>query len=141
MPCLFFILFKLILLYTTLIGNTNCINVLNTVSIYYSVRIRIDFYLDQNVQHLYDFKRKTNSQEEAITQMGYPLEKYKFHTEDKYTLGLERIPYSKYGNRSIGKPILLLHGIFSSSYLFTISNKSLSKSFNKGFFLTLKTFI
>lgn len=69
--------------------------------------------------------------------MGYPLEKYKLHTQDKYTLGLERIPYSKRGNRSIGKPILLLHGLFSSSYAFAFTNKSLSKSFVKRFLLLL----
>lgn len=59
--------------------------------------------------------------------MGYPFEKYKLQTEDKYTLGLERIPYSKHGNRTVGKPILLIHGLFISSYVFVFSNQSLSK--------------
>lgn len=60
--------------------------------------------------------------------MGYPLEKYKLQTQDMYTLGLERIPYSKYGNQTIGKPIVLIHGLFLSSYVFVFLNKSLSKS-------------
>lgn len=59
--------------------------------------------------------------------MGYPLEKYKLQTQDKYTLGLERIPYSKHGDQIIGKPIVLIHGLFLSSYVFVFLNESLSK--------------
>ncbi|XP_015364414.1 PREDICTED: lipase 3-like [Diuraphis noxia] len=66
--------------------------------------------------------------EESIIQLGYPLEKYKLQTQDKFTLGLERIPYSKTGDRTIGKPILLMHGLFLSSYIFSNTNKSLSYS-------------
>lgn len=42
-------------------------------------------------------------------------------------VGLERIPYGKTGNKTIGKPILLLHGLYGTSMYFTLSNISLSK--------------
>ncbi|XP_027844376.2 gastric triacylglycerol lipase-like [Aphis gossypii] len=69
--------------------------------------------------------------EESVNQSGYPLEKYKLQTLDKFILGLERIPFSKNGDRTIGKPILLMHGLFLSSYVFTNTNKSLSYSLSE----------
>lgn len=42
-------------------------------------------------------------------------------------LGFERIPYSKNGNKTIGKPIILLHGLYGTSMFYTLSNKSLGK--------------
>lgn len=64
---------------------------------------------------------------------GYPLETYQVWTQDKYLLGLERIPYHKkhFANDTIGKPVLLLHGLYLSSAIFTLNNSSLSKSVNK----------
>ncbi|XP_025404970.1 gastric triacylglycerol lipase-like [Sipha flava] len=41
-------------------------------------------------------------------------------------VGLERIPYGKSGNKTIGKPILLLHGLYGTSMYYTLSNISLS---------------
>lgn len=58
---------------------------------------------------------------------GYPVETYEVETEDHYMVGLERIPYSKNGNKTIGKPIILLHGLYGTSMFYTLSNKSLSK--------------
>lgn len=42
-------------------------------------------------------------------------------------LGMERIPYSKYGNKTIGKPVILLSGMFASSIVYVSHNKSLGK--------------
>lgn len=64
---------------------------------------------------------------DQILSNGYPLETYATETKDNYMLGLERIPYSKYGNKTIGKPVLLLHGLYGTSMFYTLSNKSLSK--------------
>nr|AKM28433.1 gastric triacylglycerol lipase 1 [Aphis gossypii] len=61
-----------------------------------------------------------------IKELGYPLMTYQVWTADKYLLGLERIPHSKHRNESIGKPVLLLHGLYLSSAIFTINNSSLS---------------
>ncbi|XP_050424541.1 lipase 3-like isoform X3 [Adelges cooleyi] len=61
-----------------------------------------------------------------VREHGYPLKTYKFWTPDKYLLGLERIPYSKDGNGTIGRPVLLLHGLFLSSVIFTLNSSSLS---------------
>lgn len=62
-----------------------------------------------------------------MTQMGYPFEKYKLQTPDRFTLGLERIPYSKNRDRTIGKPVLLVHGLFMSSNVYVLTNNSLGK--------------
>lgn len=56
------------------------------------------------------------------------METYSVETEDHYMLGLERIPYSKNGNKIIGQPILLLHGLYGTSMFYTLSNKSLGKN-------------
>ncbi|XP_001951191.1 gastric triacylglycerol lipase [Acyrthosiphon pisum] len=62
-----------------------------------------------------------------IKEYGYPLMTYQVWTADKYQLGIERIPYSKLrSNASTGKPVLLLHGLYLSSAIFTINNSSLS---------------
>ncbi|XP_026805905.1 gastric triacylglycerol lipase-like [Rhopalosiphum maidis] len=95
------ILCKLFLIFTSLIGHAICSNVAPL------------------------------NTEESVNQSGYPLEKYKLQTLDKFTLGLERIPYSKNGDRTIGKPILLMHGLFLSSFVFTNTNKSLSYSLSE----------
>lgn len=54
------------------------------------------------------------------------MEKYEVETKDNYMIGLERIPYSKNGNKTIGKPVLLLHGLYGTSMYYTLNNKSLS---------------
>lgn len=59
-----------------------------------------------------------------IKEFGYPLETYEVWTDDRAHLGLERIPHN--GNTVIGKPVLLMHGLFSDSYIFTANNSSLS---------------
>lgn len=62
-----------------------------------------------------------------IKEFGYPLMMYQIWTVDKYHLGLERIPYSKYrSNATTGRPVLLVHGLYLSSAIFTINNSSLS---------------
>ncbi|VVC27320.1 Alpha/beta hydrolase fold-1,Alpha/Beta hydrolase fold,Lipase, eukaryotic [Cinara cedri] len=63
-----------------------------------------------------------------IKLFGYPLETYQVWTRDNYLLGLERIPHhGKHGaNGIIGKPVLLLHGLYLSSAIFTLNNSSLS---------------
>lgn len=68
-----------------------------------------------------------NLKADQILGNGYPLEIYETETKDHYMLGLERIPYSKNGNKTIGKPIILLHGLYGTSMFFTLTNKSLSK--------------
>lgn len=43
-------------------------------------------------------------------------------------VGLERIPYGKnVTNPKIGKPIILLHGLYGTSMFFTLSKKALGK--------------
>lgn len=64
---------------------------------------------------------------EKIKASGYPLKTYSYQTEDNFMLGMERIPYSKYGNRTIGKPVILLSGMFASSIVYVSHNKSLGK--------------
>lgn len=64
---------------------------------------------------------------EKIKASGYPLKMYEFKSEDNYFLGMERIPYSKYGNNTIGKPVILLSGMFASSLVFVSHNKSLGE--------------
>ncbi|XP_022170231.1 gastric triacylglycerol lipase-like [Myzus persicae] len=62
-----------------------------------------------------------------IKEFGYPLMTYQVKTVDKYQLGIERIPHSKHrSNPRPGKPVLLLHGLYLSSAIFTINNSSLS---------------
>ncbi|XP_050519804.1 uncharacterized protein LOC126893533 [Daktulosphaira vitifoliae] len=57
---------------------------------------------------------------------GYPIEIHQILTKDNYVVGLERIPHGKNSNRTIGKAIILLHGLFGSSIQFTLVNNSLS---------------
>lgn len=64
---------------------------------------------------------------DQIISNGYPVETHETETKDHYMIGLERIPYSKNGNKTIGKPIILLHGLYGTSMFYTLSNKSLSK--------------
>lgn len=52
---------------------------------------------------------------------------YAFRTEDNFMLGMERIPYSKYGNKTVGKPVILLSGMFASSIIYVSHNKSLGE--------------
>ncbi|CAI6349310.1 unnamed protein product [Macrosiphum euphorbiae] len=68
----------------------------------------------------------TFSTADQIIGNGYPVETYAVETKDHYMVGLERIPYSKNGNKTIGKPIILLHGLYGTSMFYTLSNKSLS---------------
>ncbi|XP_026806196.1 gastric triacylglycerol lipase-like [Rhopalosiphum maidis] len=62
---------------------------------------------------------------EKIKASGYPLKMYEYQTEDHFMLGMERIPYSKYGNKTIGKPVILLSGMFATSIVYVSHNKSL----------------
>ncbi|XP_060867445.1 uncharacterized protein LOC132942812 [Metopolophium dirhodum] len=62
---------------------------------------------------------------EKIKNSGYPLKMYEYQTEDHFMLGMERIPYSKYGNKTIGKPVILLSGMFATSIVYVSHNKSL----------------
>lgn len=52
---------------------------------------------------------------------------HEYQTEDNYMMGMERIPYSKYGNKTVGKPIMLLSGVFTTSIVYVSHNKSLGK--------------
>lgn len=77
--------------------------------------------------YIFSFFKYCHLQGDQILSNGYPLETYSTETKDNYMLGLERIPYSKYGNKTSGKPVLLLHGLYGTSMFYTLSNKSLSK--------------
>ncbi|XP_001951496.2 gastric triacylglycerol lipase [Acyrthosiphon pisum] len=61
---------------------------------------------------------------QRIKEFGYPLETYEVWTDDRAHLGLERIPHN--GNKVIGRPVLLMHGMFSDSVVFAAQNSSLS---------------
>jgi len=52
---------------------------------------------------------------------------YEYQSEDHFMLGMERIPYSKHGNKTIGKPVILLSGMFATSIVYVSHNKSLGK--------------
>lgn len=52
---------------------------------------------------------------------------YEYKSEDNYMLGMERIPYSKYGNRTVGKPVILLSGMFATSIVYVSHNLSLGE--------------
>lgn len=52
---------------------------------------------------------------------------YSYQSEDKVMLGMERIPFSKYGNKTIGKPVILLSGMFATSIVYVSHNRSLGK--------------
>uniref|UniRef100_A0A2S2R015 Partial AB-hydrolase lipase domain-containing protein n=1 Tax=Sipha flava TaxID=143950 RepID=A0A2S2R015_9HEMI len=64
---------------------------------------------------------------EKIKANGYPLKMYEYMSEDRFMLGMERIPYSKYGNKTIGKPVILLSGMFATSIVYVSHNKSLGE--------------
>lgn len=68
-----------------------------------------------------------NLKADQIISNGYPVETYEVETKDHYMVGMERIPYSKNGNKTIGKPIILLHGLYGTSMYYTLNNISLSK--------------
>ncbi|KAL5243616.1 hypothetical protein ACI65C_011026 [Semiaphis heraclei] len=61
---------------------------------------------------------------QKIKEFGYPLETHEVWTEDRAHLGLERIPHN--GNKIIGRPVLLMHGICSDSIVFAANKSSLS---------------
>lgn len=52
---------------------------------------------------------------------------YEYQSKDDFMLGMERIPYSKHGNRTIGKPVILLSGMFATSIMFVSHNLSLGE--------------
>lgn len=58
--------------------------------------------------------------------MGYNVEVHFADTKDGYKLALERIPHNKM-NVAVGQPVLLLHGLFCSSYIFALNHSSLGK--------------
>lgn len=62
--------------------------------------------------------------------MGYEVEIHLVDTEDGYTLALERVPHPKF-NKTVGDPVLLLHGLFSNSLVFALNYTSLGKSLNR----------
>ncbi|XP_050424325.1 gastric triacylglycerol lipase-like [Adelges cooleyi] len=62
---------------------------------------------------------------DKILEYGYPLEIHEFQSEDGYMLGFERIPHSKY-NTTVGKPVLMVHGLYGSSMFFSVLNTSLA---------------
>lgn len=64
---------------------------------------------------------------------GYPLEIHTVTTEDGYILELHRIPASNRSGRPVvnnPKPVLLMHGIFATSFVWTTgaNNNSLGKN-------------
>ncbi|XP_065207181.1 lipase 3-like [Planococcus citri] len=60
-----------------------------------------------------------------LKEMGYEVEIHLVDTEDGYTLALERIPHPK-SNKTVGDPVLLLHGLFSNSLVFALNYTSLA---------------
>lgn len=61
-----------------------------------------------------------------LKEMGYEVEIHLVDTEDGYTLALERVPHPKF-NKTVGDPVLLLHGLFSNSLVFALNYTSLGK--------------
>ncbi|XP_050521663.1 gastric triacylglycerol lipase-like [Daktulosphaira vitifoliae] len=63
---------------------------------------------------------------DKILEFGYPLEIYETQSKDGYMLGLERIPHSRNVNKTskIGKPVLMVHGLYGTSMLFAAVNTS-----------------
>lgn len=59
--------------------------------------------------------------------MGYEVEIHLVDTEDGYTLALERVPHPKF-HRTVGDPVLLVHGLFSNSLVFVLNYTSLGES-------------
>ncbi|XP_050431319.1 lipase 3-like [Adelges cooleyi] len=57
---------------------------------------------------------------------GYPIKTYHYKTEDNALVGMERIPYGKRSNGTIGKPVILLPGVLASSITFVYKNTSLA---------------
>uniref|UniRef100_A0A8R1UWT9 Partial AB-hydrolase lipase domain-containing protein n=1 Tax=Pristionchus pacificus TaxID=54126 RepID=A0A8R1UWT9_PRIPA len=66
---------------------------------------------------------------EMIAYRGYPAEEHKVVTKDGYILTMHRIPHGRNGTRG-GVPVLLQHGLMSSSFDFLsqLPDKSLSYS-------------
>ncbi|XP_050424543.1 lipase member K-like [Adelges cooleyi] len=62
---------------------------------------------------------------DRINAYGYPLEIHNVQTEDNYMIGIERIPHKNNGNKTKGKPVILLPGLYGSSMQFVVNNDSL----------------
>uniref|UniRef100_A0A146LJT0 Gastric triacylglycerol lipase n=1 Tax=Lygus hesperus TaxID=30085 RepID=A0A146LJT0_LYGHE len=62
-----------------------------------------------------------SSMPELVLSQGYPLEEYEVVTEDGYILTVFRIPYGKNQTSSPKTPLLLQHGLFSTSASWVIS--------------------
>lgn len=54
-------------------------------------------------------------QREMIERHGYPYEEHQIITEDGYILTMHHIPYGQYGPSDKRYPILIQHGLESSS--------------------------
>ncbi|KAF6216011.1 hypothetical protein GE061_000348 [Apolygus lucorum] len=62
-----------------------------------------------------------SSMSELVLSQGYPLEEYEVVTEDGYILTVFRIPFGKNKTSSPRTPLLLQHGLFSTSASWVIS--------------------
>ncbi|XP_050522083.1 gastric triacylglycerol lipase-like isoform X2 [Daktulosphaira vitifoliae] len=65
---------------------------------------------------------------DKIISYGYPIEVYQLQTEDGALLGMERIPHGKRFNGTIGKPVILMCPLLSSSIPYVITNISMAFS-------------
>lgn len=86
-------------------------SVLNTVS---EKNIIIYLFLIINKLFWSDFELflfKT----QLIKKYGYPEETYELTTEDEYIITVHRIPHGKSNKNSHKTPVLLMHGLMSSS--------------------------
>ncbi|KAF7267489.1 hypothetical protein GWI33_019287 [Rhynchophorus ferrugineus] len=73
------------------------------------------------------FGSKIGNMTEYVPLLGYPLENHYVETEDGYILNLHRIPYGINTSDSSRPPVLLMHGLLSSSmdWIMPGPNKSL----------------
>ncbi|XP_076273451.1 lipase 1-like isoform X2 [Rhynchophorus ferrugineus] len=73
------------------------------------------------------FGSKIGNMTEYVPRLGYPLENHYVETEDGYILNLHRIPHGINTSDSSRPPVLLMHGLLSSSmdWIMPGPNKSL----------------
>ena len=71
---------------------------------------------------------------QIIRRHGYPAELHKFQSEDGYILGYHRIPYGKNGaSNKKPYPIILHHGLLSSSVDWIVNGPKKSLGFSQKF--------
>ncbi|XP_050521589.1 lipase 3-like [Daktulosphaira vitifoliae] len=71
-----------------------------------------------------------NTTEDFVRQEGYPVERHTVITSDGYNLTLHRIPYSKFQDPTIKRPVIIVqHGILCSSTDWVISGRNGSLGF------------